>query len=160
MASSWAEVGERIREARLAFGLTQGELASRVGLDRTALVRIEAGERAVSALEGARLAESLEVSLLQLLSRPPQSVVAHRPALVDEVDASTRARYLLDSDLQRHALDTGQLIEEGFLQVPEMPRVGRVRDMDSARAAAQAARAAIQQPRGALGPLADLAEHF
>ncbi len=153
-------MGGRIREARLAAGLTQGEVARRVGLDRTAVVRIEAGERAVSALEGVRLAEALEVSLIQLVSVAPQSVVARRPPLLDEADASSRQRYLLDADLERHARDTERLIGGGFLQVPEMSPVGPVPDEAAAREAAQAARALIRQPHEPLGPLADVAEHF
>lgn len=38
-------VGERVREARELVGLTQGELAERIGLDRTAIAHIEAGRQ-------------------------------------------------------------------------------------------------------------------
>src|SRR5262249_39566092 len=58
VAGSWVEVGGRIRETRLAAGLTQGEVARRVGLDRTAVVRIEAGRRAGSPLPRAPLPPS------------------------------------------------------------------------------------------------------
>src|SRR5262249_36253140 len=160
VASTWEEVGGRIRETRLAAGLTQGEVARRVGVDRTGWVRIGAGERGVAALEGARLAEILEVPLIHLVSAAPQAMVARRPPLLDEADASSRQRYLLDADLERHARDTERLIGDGFLQVPELPPLGPVPDEAAAGAAAQAARAVIQQPGDPLGPLADVAEHF
>jgi DNA-binding XRE family transcriptional regulator len=45
---SWSEVAERVRAARTASGLTQGELANRIGIDRTAMSKVEAGERGLS----------------------------------------------------------------------------------------------------------------
>lgn len=45
------ELGRRIRAAREASGLTQEKLAQRIGLSRTAVVQIEAGNRSVSSLE-------------------------------------------------------------------------------------------------------------
>jgi ribosome-binding protein aMBF1 (putative translation factor) len=50
------EIGQRIADARRARRWTQGELAARVGLDQTAVSRIETGVRAVSSLELAELA--------------------------------------------------------------------------------------------------------
>ena len=40
-AGTQADLGRRIAEAREASGMTQAELATRVGLERTALVKIE-----------------------------------------------------------------------------------------------------------------------
>jgi transcriptional regulator with XRE-family HTH domain len=54
------ELGRRIAEARSDCGMTQADLAASVGLERTALVRVEAGERKVSAAELVALAEVMD----------------------------------------------------------------------------------------------------
>ena len=50
-------LAQRLREAREARGLTQEQAAEAVGLARSAVVRIETGNRSVSTLELARFAE-------------------------------------------------------------------------------------------------------
>ena len=40
-----ADLGRRIADARTEAGMTQADLAARIGLERTALVRVESGER-------------------------------------------------------------------------------------------------------------------
>lgn len=50
------ELARRLREAREACGLTQDEVARRLGLSRPAVTQIELGNRAVSGLELDRLA--------------------------------------------------------------------------------------------------------
>lgn len=50
-------LGERLRAARGNVGLTQEEAAAKVGLPRTALVQIEAGNRAVTSMELYQLAK-------------------------------------------------------------------------------------------------------
>ena len=52
----------RIRELRKARGLTQGELAERVGLSRSYLAEIESGAKPVNNLRLGRLAEELGVT--------------------------------------------------------------------------------------------------
>ncbi|MGQ0838703.1 helix-turn-helix domain-containing protein [Actinokineospora sp.] len=39
----WVEVGERVRHARVAMGLSQEGLARAVDLDRTMIAKIESG---------------------------------------------------------------------------------------------------------------------
>lgn len=158
---SWAEVGERIAEARLAAGMSQGELASQVQLDRTAVVRIEAGDRRISALELSRLAEALAVPMAHLLSRPPAALVSRRAAL-DEVSGDTsRARYRLDARLEEHARYAHWLIEHGFLVPPSLdPAVQRTAKEVDPAALAIAARKAVGVPSGPLGPLADVLEQL
>jgi Zn-dependent peptidase ImmA (M78 family)/transcriptional regulator with XRE-family HTH domain len=65
------EVGARIRRLREAAGLRAHDLASRVGLDATAMSKIENGRRGVKSTELARLAEALNVSPLALLEDDP-----------------------------------------------------------------------------------------
>lgn len=69
-----AELGRRIAEARMDAGITQADLAAGVGLERTALVRVEAGERKISATELVLLAE--------VLGRPVDWFFAESPAAV------------------------------------------------------------------------------
>jgi len=52
----WAR---RLRAAREAAGLTIGELADRVGLEREAVARYDAGERTPNVLVGLALARAL-----------------------------------------------------------------------------------------------------
>jgi Zn-dependent peptidase ImmA (M78 family)/transcriptional regulator with XRE-family HTH domain len=161
MAQGWDEVGERIAEARLAAGMNQGKLAFRVGLDRTALVRIEAGERRISALELSRLADALGVPMAHLLSRSPAPLVSRRSALEEGSDESSRARYRLDARLEEHARHAQWLISEGFLVPPALdPAVQRPGQAIDPIELASAARKAVGVPSGPLGPLADVVEQL
>ena len=60
--------GEAVREARTANGLTQEELASRSGLDRSYIGGVERGERnpTLSVIE--RIAEGIGIALPELFS--------------------------------------------------------------------------------------------
>ena len=49
-------VAARLREAREVIGLTQGDVATALGIQRTSVVALEAGRRNVSGLELRRLA--------------------------------------------------------------------------------------------------------
>ncbi|MEV4877445.1 helix-turn-helix domain-containing protein [Streptomyces cyaneofuscatus] len=157
----WDEVGERIAEARLAADRSQGSLAAEVGLDRTAIVRIEAGDRRVSALELSRLAQALGVPLAHFLSRPPASLVSRRAALEEVSDQATRASYRLDAWLEQHARNAHWLITEGFLTPPQLdPSVQRAECQVDPVALAAAARSALGSPSGPLGPMADVVEQL
>jgi Zn-dependent peptidase ImmA (M78 family)/transcriptional regulator with XRE-family HTH domain len=50
-------LGRRLKEARINCGLSQGQAADAIGVQRTAMVNIEAGNRTISTLELAGLAE-------------------------------------------------------------------------------------------------------
>lgn len=60
-------IAARIREARRMAGLSQGQVAKMLGLQRPSVTEIESGNRAVSAEEFAKLAEIFEVSMSWLL---------------------------------------------------------------------------------------------
>jgi len=60
------QFGERVRELRLAKGLSQEELAFKSGVHRTYLGGIERGERNPSLKNIAAIAEALGVSLSEL----------------------------------------------------------------------------------------------
>jgi len=71
-------IGANVQEARYRAGITQAALALETRLDRTALSRIESGERAATATELARLAAALSVDPATLL-RPRSHETMGRP---------------------------------------------------------------------------------
>jgi transcriptional regulator with XRE-family HTH domain len=123
--STWAEVGGRVRQARLAAGLTQAELAARLGLDRTAVAKIEGGVRHLDALELFGLADTLHLAPAYFLAEPRLPVVSRRQALLEEPDAAARQQLLLEADLETHSRNTELLIGLGLLRPPvELTRFG------------------------------------
>jgi transcriptional regulator with XRE-family HTH domain len=62
------QFGERVRELRLAKGLSQEELAFRAGMHRTYLGGIERGERNPALRNIAAIAEALGITLSELFS--------------------------------------------------------------------------------------------
>src|ERR1700722_10917344 len=77
----WAEVGARIAASRRGHGLSQDDLAAEMGLDRTAITKIEAGRRHLSSLELVRLAEVLDRPLEWFVTSPPASIISRRAAV-------------------------------------------------------------------------------
>src|SRR5437870_4136406 len=68
MALSQTALGGRLRRARENCGLTQQEAAAAVGLSRTSLLQIEAGNRAVSTLELVQLSHLYHQDITSLVS--------------------------------------------------------------------------------------------
>ena len=60
-------LGDRLRERRLARGLTQGKLAEQCGFHRTFIGSVERGERNLSILNLRRIATALRVATADLL---------------------------------------------------------------------------------------------
>lgn len=63
-----SEFGRRVRELRVAQGLSQEELAERAGLHRNYIGGVERGERNVALLNIGRLARALDVTLADLFT--------------------------------------------------------------------------------------------
>src|SRR5687767_4815205 len=57
MAIDLATIGRRLKEARVNCGVSQEAAADAIGVPRTAIVHIEAGNRSISTLELADLAK-------------------------------------------------------------------------------------------------------
>lgn len=76
-----ALIAERIREARKAAGLSQGQVAKMLGLHRPSVSEMEAGNRKVSAEELARLAEIFDVEVSWLVGEAPETLAADDPKL-------------------------------------------------------------------------------
>jgi transcriptional regulator with XRE-family HTH domain len=62
------KLGAAIRAARRERGLSQEALADAAGIDRSHMGKIERGERNVSVLNVARVAEGLDVSVASLMT--------------------------------------------------------------------------------------------
>ncbi|WP_431904820.1 helix-turn-helix domain-containing protein [Micromonospora carbonacea] len=71
-------LGERIRDARKRAGLSQEDLGRTVGLERTAMNKIEGGVRKVTALELADIAAAIGVRMSTFFEEPVPALVAHR----------------------------------------------------------------------------------
>ncbi len=153
--------GERVREARVAARLSQGDLANRIGLDRTALVKIESGDRRVSAMELFRLADSLAVPADYFIAPPRAAAVSRRTPLVDEPDQAERIRWRLDTVLEAHGRDVEQLAGQGLLSAPDHQlRTSGVTTPDAARQLARQARTSARLGDEPIGALADQCEFF
>lgn len=86
-------IASRLREAREALGLTQTDVATALGIPRTAVSALETGHRAVSGLEARRMARLYRRPVGWLLGGDPD------PAVTDDLHAAT-AR-LGDADRER-----------------------------------------------------------
>jgi Zn-dependent peptidase ImmA (M78 family)/transcriptional regulator with XRE-family HTH domain len=154
MVERWAEVGERLREAREAAGLTQTQLAESIGMERTALVRVESGQRQVNAIELFRLSDSLGVPVAYFMNRSPAAMVSRRTAMAERSTSADRNRFRLEVALETQVRDTEWLVANGLLSPP----AGRPPDGLDAVSLARYARRVLGQPSGALGPMADVGE--
>lgn len=134
----WNEIGERVREARLAMGLSQEKLARKIDLDRTMISKIEAGSRRLDALELARLARALNMPIGHFLNAPP-AIMSHRtPLAEDTATDAAQASYRIDSALAAWIREIRLLISLGTLQPQEIRQYpGKV---DGPPAAAEVAR--------------------
>lgn len=88
-----AEFGTRVRVARRRAGLTLDQLASRAGVSRPNLSKIERGERTPGLTAAVRVAEALGTTLSDLLDQPPVEPVRviRGGSAVEYVDLRTRA---------------------------------------------------------------------
>jgi Zn-dependent peptidase ImmA (M78 family)/DNA-binding XRE family transcriptional regulator len=128
--------------------MTQADLAARIGLERTALVRIESGERKISATELVAIADALDRSADWFFTEAPVAVVSRRrdPA----VGGFSRA---LDRALESAARDVAFLEDRGLLPSAERPPRKSPESFQDAEDFACDVRAEAGRPDG---PLLDL----
>jgi transcriptional regulator with XRE-family HTH domain len=159
-AQGWATIGERVRTARTGTRRTQDEVAEALRVDRSSVVRIEAGQRKVSALELAALAELFDVPLSYFLSPQADAVVSRRSAVADDLDEAARAAWRLDVDLEDHASSIRWLGGRGLIDPPEIRMtVSAPTEVAEAESLAREARARLAVD-GPLPALADVSERF
>lgn len=93
-------LGSRLQNARKAAGLTQQEIADRLGIARTTVVAIEKGERRVSPRELIKWAETCRRSVSDFVSRkyitdsfvPQFRAVEEYDETVEEVSGELQSR--------------------------------------------------------------------
>lgn len=118
-----AELGARIKSAREALGLRASDLATRVGLDPTALSKIENGRRAVKSVELARIAQALRVSPLALLQ--PESLLGRLPIAARQAGSSVAMGAAYDRLVSLAELHV-VLSDSGFPSSPNLASVPSV----------------------------------
>lgn len=143
-------LGQRLSEARDLAGMTQESVARAVGLDRTAIVLLEKGERNLKVPELVQIAQVLGRPLSYFVEAPVPAAVSRRSTPHAAHD-STRA---LDVEIDQFASDLRGLLALGLLEPvlrDESARVPRT------HAEAESAAASFRRKAG-LGsePIADL----
>lgn len=74
------DIGVRISEARAECGVTQAQLAAAIGIDRTALAKIESGSRRVAAVELVAMARELGRRVEWFVDEAPPALASYRGA--------------------------------------------------------------------------------
>jgi len=74
-------IAERMREARKAAGLSQGQVAKLLQMHRPTVSEIEAGNRRVSAEELVKFAETYDVTVSWLLGETAEQLEMNDPRL-------------------------------------------------------------------------------
>lgn len=105
-------LGERIATIRKSLDLTQDHVANRVGIERTALGRIEKGERKVSAMELVDLAAALDTPLAWFVRDPLPAVVSRRSEAGPTHESTDR----LDRALEMFSGDVASLVDTGVIR--------------------------------------------
>ena len=132
--SDWPAVGARVTQARRALSLTQEQLGATVGLGRTVVAKIERGNRTLSALELAQLAQATDLPIDWFVTESPPVVASHR-------SADPSMTHLVDVRVEVLAREVMQLLEADLLKPAEGGiRLGLPRNVAEAERAAMAVR--------------------
>lgn len=156
VALTWERLGDRVRQARLAAGLAQADVADALRVQRSAVTRIEGGERQVSALELFELADVLGVSPAFLVAESPPAVMSRRAVLTDDSDEVSRLRARLGVALEERARDVAQLLDYGVLSAPPERPVASISDAAEAITSARELRRELDLSDTPLGRMADV----
>jgi Zn-dependent peptidase ImmA (M78 family)/DNA-binding XRE family transcriptional regulator len=150
------QLGQRIADARIEEGLKQADLAAALGLDRTAVAKIEAGTRKVSAVELARIASELKRPLDWFLVESPQAVASRR------TDVGTgKLTIQLDRAVDKVTRDVEFLLEVGVSDAPSnVLELSPPRSLNEAERAAAQVRTFLGASSGPLTGLHEMAEQL
>jgi Zn-dependent peptidase ImmA (M78 family)/DNA-binding XRE family transcriptional regulator len=152
---SWEEVGARVAEAREAHGVTQAQLASKAGLERTALAKIERGTRGISSLELAHLATALGRPIDWFIREAPPAVVSRREALIE-----SRTSTSIDDCLERMARNVELVLELEGVTDPDARPQRRLGNFADAEQLAAEVRRDIGLPSGPLTEIGSIVEQM
>lgn len=112
--SERVQLGSRLKSAREYLGLSQDEVAKRLGVPRTAISQIETGQRRVEAIELRNLAKLYQTSTALLTGEQ------HKDAMPDDVAHLAKAASSLT------AVDRSELTKFAeFLQSRSLARLGK-----------------------------------
>ncbi|KUO75221.1 MAG: hypothetical protein APF77_11335 [Clostridia bacterium BRH_c25] len=70
-------IGDKISSIRKDLGMTQQELADKIGMSRPSLVKIENSQRAISLDEGKAISKAIGISLETLLAEAKEETVSN-----------------------------------------------------------------------------------
>ncbi len=105
------QIGARIAEARRARGWTQGELATQVGVSRSAVAQWETGRAGQVTANLARIAAVLDVGIEHLMHGPDKRLTAH--AVNAEETAMLRMFRACGADDRQILLRTARRLARG-----------------------------------------------
>jgi transcriptional regulator with XRE-family HTH domain len=111
------ELGRRVAQARDDAGMTQEGLGRAVGLDRSAISRLEKGGRQLNVPELVEIATALGRPLSYFVAETVPAVVSRR----NDLTSARATTHLLDTQLGMFASDVHDLAAMGLL-VPDEPR--------------------------------------
>jgi len=158
VGQEWAEIAQRLREARLAAGLSQEELGIAAGLDRTMISKIESLTRQVKAVELTRLCGALGLQLGHFLVPAPAVVSRRAVELEEEASDGSKVSRRVENALFAWLRDVRQLMKIGVLAPRKVLMTGNAGSAEEAREAAAQLRRRLGMAEGPIGSMVDVAE--
>lgn len=156
MAVDSGTLGRRVADARSRKGFTQTQLAGLADLDRSALAKVERGSRRVTAVELARIAQSLDVRVESFFVEAPPSIVDHRNTR--EPGTATPA---IDVCLESIARDVEFVKEHDSSWVtPQLPLLNAPDSHEEAERMAESVRNLLELGDGPARELSQLVERL
>lgn len=99
-------IGERIRSARQAAGLSQKELAEKIGFESaTAISLIEAGERKIGVVEMEKITKILERDIKYFLGEESEKVNVRTALRAEEINEDDRKAILHILEMAKNRYD-------------------------------------------------------
>jgi Zn-dependent peptidase ImmA (M78 family)/DNA-binding XRE family transcriptional regulator len=142
---SRVEISGRIAQARDDAGMTQAQLAAAIGLDRTAVAKIETGVRKVSATELVGISAALDRPIDWFVLESPPGVISRRQDPI--VGGHSQP---LDRSVELLGRDAAFLLEQGVLTAESRRRFEMPQDFAAAEQLAAEARRLMGVENGPL----------
>ncbi|WP_353082144.1 helix-turn-helix domain-containing protein [Tessaracoccus lapidicaptus] len=126
MSATSESIGRMIREARLARGWSQQRLADELGTVQSAVHRIENGQQNLSLSMINRLAEALDMPLIQTATQGNVNFEIQGPTrLSGEIDVRTSKNAAM-AILCASLLNQGRTVLRGIARIEEVDRISEV----------------------------------